>query len=316
MELFQKLTQRKLLLVTGKGGIGKSFLSASIGQWLADSGLKVCLVEAVSQEQLSLNFGLKESGHYLTQITPNLFGINLNSDDNFKDFIVKHLGLHKLFNKVFRKPIVKSLVKLIPGIVEMTLLGRLYYFCEIHKDPEFDIVIFDGFSTGHFFSLLQTPDAIINSGMVGPVITETIKVRDYLLTPKVGIILATLGEDLAVDECLELAEKLKEPGFPNLDMILINKKPNSLPEEALDSGLEEHEKAAFIQCWQRLSADHDRFHHAYQSLANKIQLLYQNQHDAPMLVLAKDLGLAYPGDKSASQIAQWFHIDPLQDHIS
>ena len=59
---------------------------------------------------------------------------------------------------------------MLPGIAELTLLGRLYHLCVEKKD--YDLVVFDGYASGHFMALMKTPEAVLNSGMVGPVIDE------------------------------------------------------------------------------------------------------------------------------------------------
>ena len=219
----QSLFSKKLLLVTGKGGIGKSLISASLGLMAAAAGKRVCLVESGVDDQLAPLFGLPPVGHHLTEAAPGISVINLNSQDNFRDFIVLHLGMGKVFEKIFTKSIVRSFVRMIPGITEITLLGRLYYYCEEVEDP-FDLVILDGWSSGHFLGLMKTPDAILNSGMVGPVIKETRKVRDFVADQsKTGIIQVTNTEELVLTECEEFLELYRKETHVHQTAVLINR---------------------------------------------------------------------------------------------
>ena len=155
-DVFAALLQKKLILVTGKGGIGKTLSSVALALLARSQGKRVCLVESSAHDQLAPLFGHDPVGHQVKEVMPGISVINLNPQDNFRDFVIKHLGFAKLFEKVFTKPLVRSFIQTLPGISELTLLGRLYYFCELDRDDRFDLVIFDGFASGHFLSLLKT----------------------------------------------------------------------------------------------------------------------------------------------------------------
>jgi anion-transporting ArsA/GET3 family ATPase len=219
---FEELLTKKLVLVTGKGGIGKTLMAASIAQQAAARDMKVCLVESSAQDQVSPLFGFGKVGHKLTEVSSNISVINLNPQDNFRDFVVLHLGFAKLFERVFTKPIVRSFIQMLPGIAELTLLGRLFYLCEEKQD--FDLVIFDGFASGHFLSLLKTPDAVLNSGMVGPVLEETRRVREFIFDQnKVGIVLVTTPEELVISEALDFSGRFVEEVNGPLSHIAVNR---------------------------------------------------------------------------------------------
>ena len=149
-----------------------------------------------------------------------------------------HLGFAKLFEKVFTQAIVQSFITMLPGITELTLLGRLFYFAELDEKHNFDHVIFDGYASGHFLSLLKTPDAVLNSGMVGPVIAETKRVRDYLLNPdKTAIVVVAMLEELIISESIELIRNLKaELNLAPLALLLNRCLPSLLQDASDDPG--------------------------------------------------------------------------------
>lgn len=222
--LIPELFSKKLVMVTGKGGIGKSLVSSALALEARKLGKKVCLVESTAHDQIAPLFGSKPIGHNLRELSPGIFVINLNAQDNFKDFVIKHLGFAKLFEKVFTKPIVRSFIQMLPGIAELTLLGRLFYFVELDKEDNFDIVIFDGFASGHFDSLMRTPDAVMHSGMTGPVIEETTRVRQFLGDKsKVGVALVTVPEELIISEALDFSEKLEKNSPARVSAVIVNR---------------------------------------------------------------------------------------------
>ncbi|MES2745253.1 MAG: ArsA-related P-loop ATPase, partial [Bdellovibrionota bacterium] len=222
--LQSELLSKKLVMVTGKGGIGKSLVSSALALEARKMGKKVCLVESTAHDQIAPLFGSPPIGHTLRELSPGIFVINLNAQDNFKDFVIKHLGFAKLFEKVFTKPIVRSFIQMLPGIAELTLLGRLFYFVELDKENNFDIVIFDGFASGHFDSLMRTPDAVMQSGMTGPVIDETTRVRRFLNDKsKVGVVLVTVPEELIVSEALDFSQKLAKNSPAEITAVIANR---------------------------------------------------------------------------------------------
>ena len=211
MKPFSQILEKKLILTTGKGGIGKTTVAGALATHAAALGKKVCLVESSSSDQVSPLFGKPAIGHQLSPVSQNIFAINLQPAQNFRDFIVIHLGFAKLFDRVFTKSIVRSFITMLPGVAELTLLGRLFYFSELDEKNQFDHIILDGYASGHFLALLKTPDSVLNSGMVGPVIAETKKVRDYIFdADKTAIVVVAMLEDLIVSESLDLCERLRE----------------------------------------------------------------------------------------------------------
>jgi anion-transporting ArsA/GET3 family ATPase len=236
LQCIDSLLQKKLVMVTGKGGIGKSFVTSILAQRAVEMGLRVCIVESSSQDQQAPIFGRPAVGHKMTPLYPRLSVINLNAQDNFRDFVVLHLGFAKLFERVFTKPLVRSFIQMLPGIGELTLLGRIYHICEL--TDEFDLVIFDGFATGHFLSLLKTPEAVLRSGMVGPVIEETNKVRDFLEDQsKVGVLLVSTPEELVVSESLQFTDRFLNELNMSLDGVVVNKCLSVIQTEAPSDSL-------------------------------------------------------------------------------
>lgn len=221
---FAELLQKKLIMVTGKGGIGKTLTSVALAYEAQALGKKVCLVESSAHDQLAPLFGSRAFGHQQRELAPGIFVINVNAQDNFRDFVIKHLGFAKLFEKVFTKPIVRSFIQMLPGIAELTLLGRLYYYSELDQIDKFDLVILDGFASGHFQSLMKTPDAVLHSGMVGPVIEETKRVRNFVADPeKVGVLLVTVPEELVVTEAIDFVSRLHRETPAPLAAIALNR---------------------------------------------------------------------------------------------
>lgn len=225
--LARLLTSRKLLFVTGKGGIGKTLVSVALAQAAAAAGLKVLLVENSSRDQIPSLFGMDPVGHNETIAAPGISCINLNSAGNFREYVTKYLGQQKMFDTVLSHRVVQSFFNTIPGLAEAMMLGRLFYTCDIREvDQRPDLVICDSPASGHFLSLMTTPDAIVGSGLAGPMLRDTQKVLDFLRREDdVGVIYVCTPEPLVVSEAVDFLPVIHQKSPAKLCGVIVNRIP-------------------------------------------------------------------------------------------
>jgi anion-transporting ArsA/GET3 family ATPase len=229
----QALFGKKLLLITGKGGIGKTLVTAALGRLAAQNGLRTLLVESSSEDQLAPLFGSPPVGHNETFVAPGLSCINLKPAENFREYVTKYLGQQKLFEKIFSHRVVQSFIKTIPGFNEIIMLGRLFYSSELAPGPRYDLIVFDGFASGHFLSLMTTPDALLNSGVGGPLSYETGRVKAFLGdAAKVGVVYIGVPEELVVSECLDFLPQLRAKAPAKLVGLIMNRAASLLADGA------------------------------------------------------------------------------------
>ena len=244
---------KKLLLVTGKGGIGKSLVTAALGQLAAERGLRTLLVENASQDQLGPLFGLPALGHQESQIQPQLSCLNIGSEENFREYVVKYLGQRMLYETVFSNRLVKSFMSTVPGLAEVMLLGRLFYIAELKEGERPDLVVFDAPASGHFMSLMTTPDAVLKSSLGGPLVRETERVNGFLASPdKCAVLYVTVPEDLVVSEALEFLPRLAAASPARLGGVVVNRVP--APDPVLDELALQHPTPVSIYLEERRAA--------------------------------------------------------------
>ena len=219
-----ELVSKKLIMLTGKGGIGKSTIAAAIGDLVAETGRRVLIVQNAALDQISPLFGHEPSFDQLLTVRPNLEVLNIDQVANFRDYIVEYLGYKRLYNTVFSNQVVRSLINAIPGWADVMLLGRLYFQCEIRG--QHDLIIFDGPASGHFLNLMTTPDSVLAMGLGGPLMKETQRVKDFISDrSKCAMLYIGVPEELVVSECLDFLPRLIKMAPTQLAGILVNRSP-------------------------------------------------------------------------------------------
>lgn len=214
---------KRLLFVTGKGGIGKTVIAASLALEANQRGKKVFIVQQSAKDHIGPLFGKENIGHELIEVLPGLCVANFNVGGNFRDFITKHLRHGSLFDVIAGNKVLHSFFKAIPGFGELMLLGRLYYTLNLAPEKP-DLVIVDGYSSGHFQSLMTTPEAVLKSGLGGPILTETKRVEAFLANSRdCGVILVGVPEELVVTEMVELLGTLDKKSPTKVIGIVFNR---------------------------------------------------------------------------------------------
>ena len=216
------LSHRKLVFVTGKGGVGKTSCSVALAQSFKDSGKRVLLVESSKLPQLP---------EYCRDL--GIDTINLDISDCFKDYIVDNLGQARLYEAVFSRDVVKTFLETIPGLGEVMLLGRIFWALNPRSSYQYDMIVFDAPSSGHFLSLLTTPKAMIETGIGGPLMGEVQKVYDFLKSGAASMVYLVTPEELVVSEAIDFLPQIQSKVEVPMELILLNRFPPALDSSQL-----------------------------------------------------------------------------------
>ena len=216
------LLGRRMIFVTGKGGIGKTLISAAFAMRARQLGRRVLLVEQSAIDQIGPLFGVKSVSH--DEQWQNGLGLaNFTPAGNFRDFITKHLMKSNLLDVLIKNKLVHSFFTAVPGFSELMLLGRLYYAVNLAPNKP-DLVILDAYASGHFLSLMTTPDAVLNSGLAGPIAQQTHKVKNWLSDgEQCSTVYVAIPEELVVSEVLDFLPILNKRSPVKLAGVLMNR---------------------------------------------------------------------------------------------
>jgi anion-transporting ArsA/GET3 family ATPase len=230
--------EKSLILVSGKGGSGKTHTVGRLAQVLTTLKKKVLIVESTPMAPLARFFGHKaDFDHGEVPLGSGLFYLNIDPKKCFEEYVVSHLGMGIFYQKILRHKMVASFLEAIPGLGETMLLGRLFHACELGQ-MSYDHVIFDGPAFGHFLTLLTTPEGILDTKISGPLVQEVNRVQNFLKDPKkTGILLSCVSESLILSETLEFIEKIRSQTSVSILGVVIQKvpAPASFPPSALEN---------------------------------------------------------------------------------
>jgi len=217
----------RVVFVLGKGGVGRSTVATALATALGRRGERVLVFEWTLSEAIAPWFGLPPAGIDPCQVAPRLWVANFQLDDALRAFFVGHLGMGLFYRHVVHGRALRRLVDAAPGIAEMMFLGHVCWLTTLAEKEaglSFDRVVVDSPATGHGASLLDLPatlGAMHASGLMG---TEMARVDEMMNDPRwTGALVATLPEELSVEETLELVPRAtKSLGRPPL-AVLVNR---------------------------------------------------------------------------------------------
>ncbi len=207
------LLNRQLIVVTGKGGVGKTSVAALLGSALAAAGRRTLVAEVDPRENLHRMLGVPPSGGEILRAGGKLWVQNLNPQRVIDDLVREQLKFGLISRRVLESPIYQHFTAGAPGLKEMAVLGHALRVLrgEAGKDaPAIETVILDAPATGHGVALLAAPQLVSEAVRSGPIHRMSGEVAELIADPaRSAIVAVTLAEEMPVQEVLELAETLR-----------------------------------------------------------------------------------------------------------
>ena len=205
--LLDAISGLSLLLVTGKGGVGKSTLTAVLGRCLAAAGRRTQLIEADARESLYPLLGVPPSGGDPVLVEPNLTVQIVRPRQVFDGLVAEKLRLDLLTKKVIESEIYKHFVDGAPGFKEVAVLGNAYTRTQ---ETDVDIVVIDAPATGHGLSMLRAPSLVSEVIQDGPIGEMAAELAEFVDAPeRCGALVVTHAEEMPVQETLELIDGME-----------------------------------------------------------------------------------------------------------
>lgn len=221
----ERLNKLRLLVVTGKGGTGKSVITAALGRFLASQGRATLLLEVDPRENLHQLCDVPPSSGEIVEVAANLWLQNLKPGTVADWVVERQVKIGLLVKKILASPIYQRFVEGAPGLAEIAVLGHALRLVRGASPigPGVDTVILDAPATGHGVFLLTAPRLFVETIREGPFAELAREVAALVDDPEgTGLAIVTLAEDMPVQEALELRATLLEKLGRRPELLVVN----------------------------------------------------------------------------------------------
>jgi len=230
-----QLPRPRLLVVTGKGGVGKSTVSAALALALARSGQRTLLCEVNSGGGATALMGYPPAGPELSHLDGELWSVDVRPAEAMREYVLSKIRFQRVYHAVFENPLVRAFLRFVPSLAETVMLGKVCWHMRETDGPRkrWDAVVLDAPATGHALTFLGVPQVLLDTLPPGTMAEEASWMRDMLVDPAVtGALVVALPEELPVLESIELAAGLRARHLSLLAVVLNQATaPRFLPDE-------------------------------------------------------------------------------------
>jgi anion-transporting ArsA/GET3 family ATPase len=230
--------QSKVLIVAGKGGVGKTTMVAALAHMAASAGLSVLVVELEGRPGVASAFGVRDPLGYAGSvlraagastgpeqpddrvIPPGTVQARLiTPDDALIEYLADH-GLRRVSRRLMATGIVDLVAGAIPGIRDILVLGKVK---QLERGGVADLVIVDAPATGHTMTFLSSAGGLLDAARGGPIRSQAADVVDLLSDPaRCQVALVTLPEEMPVNEAVDAAYQLEDKLGIALGPVIVN----------------------------------------------------------------------------------------------
>jgi anion-transporting ArsA/GET3 family ATPase len=253
----------KILIISGKGGVGKTTVAAALALVGARTGRKVCIAEVDRKGTLPKLFGGSDLSYEPREVSPGVWGMNIIPDLALAEYLDVQYHMKRISKAFTSSHFVDYITTAAPGLKDILVLGKIWYLEQNRQDTKgeknFDTIIVDAPAAGHMLTFLSAPMGLSDALRVGPVRRQSDWLVQMLRDPlRSRVHLVTLAEEMPVSETLETSQALHDKlgidtgaVFANailhklltpkeketLDAVMADDDPSELKEAAAQVGL-------------------------------------------------------------------------------
>ena len=227
--MLEVLEQARLLVVTGKGGTGKTTVAAGLAVAAAGRGRRVLVAEVEGRQGLAGLFGRDALDHREAPVAEGVHALAVDPDESLREYLDRY-GFAPLARLLTWAHLNRFITAAAPGLGDVLLVGKVWEAATREARPgsggvrgggapggsgAYDLVVLDAPPTGRVVPFLRAPETVAELARVGPIRSQADRVRALLDDPGLtAVVLTCLPEELPVTETLEGVAALREAGLP------------------------------------------------------------------------------------------------------
>jgi anion-transporting ArsA/GET3 family ATPase len=221
------ILDKRLIFVTGKGGVGKSTVAAALGVASARRGQRTIVCEVAQQERMSYVFHREGVGYRETEIGEGLYAFSIDPQRALEEYLQQQIRIKPVYDLMFKNRIFTYFAAATPGLRELVTIGKVWELAQldrrVKKGATYDTVIVDAPATGHGLGILRTPKTFGDIARVGPVKRQADAIYEFITDPGLTSVCAVAWpEEMPVNETLFLQNSLQDEMGIGLDEIFMN----------------------------------------------------------------------------------------------
>jgi anion-transporting ArsA/GET3 family ATPase len=220
------LLDRRLVVVTGKGGVGKTTVAAALGLLAARRGKRTVVCEVAQQERLAALFGMGTVGHSELELTPRLHAVSVQPERAKEEWLRHQLKSATLAGVLGGSRLFQYLTAAAPGLSELVTIGKVWDLAQLERRTAgsvFDLAIVDAPSTGHGLAMLRAPHTYAGVARVGPISRQARIIDSFLRDPdSTAVVVVALPEEMPVSETIEAESRLDDELGIAVERVVVN----------------------------------------------------------------------------------------------
>jgi anion-transporting ArsA/GET3 family ATPase len=229
MEVADFCSTSHVFIVAGKGGVGKTTVTAALAVSAARAGRSVLVVEVEGKSGLPAMFDADPLGYDEIDLDSGVRARFLTPDAALVDYLVTH-GMKRISKRLVASGALEVVATAVPGMKDILVLGKVK---SIEEQKVADVIIIDAPAAGHAITFLLSARGLLDAVRVGPVRKQAQDVVDLLSDPaRCQVLLVTLPEETPVSEVVDTAFAIEDRAGVALGPVVVNQCFEPLPDDA------------------------------------------------------------------------------------
>lgn len=215
------LLERRLVFVTGKGGVGKTTIAAALALLSAKRGRRTLICEVEPRGDVADAYQAEPTAYLPRRVLPGLWAMSMHTEAALREYLSLNLPVSPVGRLGPLARAFDFVATAAPGVREILVIGKL---CFEVRENHFDLVVVDASATGHVVGQLAAPASINELVKVGLIRQQTGWMQDILADPaRTGLVVVATPEEMPVTETIELADRVAHETAVDLAAVVVNR---------------------------------------------------------------------------------------------